>query len=229
MLGLCATETTFNLIYIEVLIWLSVRCNTTGPTFPIGRPIDVGPDSRIRSSGSVVVKALSSMLNAVSSAMPPGYSVTSLNSTKHSQPRMRLKAPACVKARPRLRNTDQSRVKFTIAGTGELCASVLYNELVGVGNDIPISSRTSATFESTHEENCLGIHQGLNDPHSSSRVADLTGKTVLITGANTGLGLETCLHLARMNPGKLVLGCRNEDKVKKAMVRSLLFQFKHYK
>lgn len=42
--------------------------------------------------------------------------------------------------------------------------------------------------------------------------ADLSGKTVLVIGANTGLGFETALHLARMDPAKLVLGCRNKQK-----------------
>ncbi|KAI0081318.1 NAD(P)-binding protein [Panus rudis PR-1116 ss-1] len=42
--------------------------------------------------------------------------------------------------------------------------------------------------------------------------ADLSGKTVLVTGANVGLGLETAKHFARMNPEKLVITCRSEEK-----------------
>ncbi|KAF6763105.1 hypothetical protein DFP72DRAFT_1164079 [Ephemerocybe angulata] len=42
--------------------------------------------------------------------------------------------------------------------------------------------------------------------------ADLTGKTVIVVGANTGLGFEASKHLARMNPEKLILACRNEEK-----------------
>lgn len=42
--------------------------------------------------------------------------------------------------------------------------------------------------------------------------ADLTGKTVIITGANVGLGLETAKHLATMKPGRLIVTCRDEAK-----------------
>ncbi|KZS97484.1 NAD(P)-binding protein [Sistotremastrum niveocremeum HHB9708] len=37
---------------------------------------------------------------------------------------------------------------------------------------------------------------------------DLTGKTVIIVGANVGLGLEAARHFASMNPGRLILACR---------------------
>lgn len=41
---------------------------------------------------------------------------------------------------------------------------------------------------------------------------DMSGKTVLITGANTGLGLEAARHFVRLNAGKVILGCRDEEK-----------------
>ena len=41
---------------------------------------------------------------------------------------------------------------------------------------------------------------------------DLSGKTIVITGANVGLGLETAKHLATMNPGKLIVTCRDDAK-----------------
>lgn len=47
--------------------------------------------------------------------------------------------------------------------------------------------------------------------------ADLTGKTVVVTGANVGLGFEASKHFARMNPGKLILACRSEEKGKAAV------------
>jgi len=47
--------------------------------------------------------------------------------------------------------------------------------------------------------------------------ADLTGKTVIITGANVGLGFEAAKHIARMKPKKLILGCRDMMKAEKAI------------
>jgi retinol dehydrogenase-12 len=41
---------------------------------------------------------------------------------------------------------------------------------------------------------------------------DLTGKTVVVVGANVGLGFEAAKHFASMNPKRLVLGCRNQEK-----------------
>ncbi|KAF8138046.1 short-chain dehydrogenase [Mycena galopus ATCC 62051] len=42
--------------------------------------------------------------------------------------------------------------------------------------------------------------------------ADLTGKTVVVLGANTGLGFESVQHFARMNPGRIILACRSPSK-----------------
>jgi len=47
--------------------------------------------------------------------------------------------------------------------------------------------------------------------------ADLSGKIVMVTGSNTGLGLEAAKHFASMNPERLILACRNEVKGKKAV------------
>ncbi|KAI0076847.1 NAD(P)-binding protein [Panus rudis PR-1116 ss-1] len=41
---------------------------------------------------------------------------------------------------------------------------------------------------------------------------DLSGKTVLVTGANIGLGLEVAKHFARMNPQKLIVTTRSVEK-----------------
>ncbi|KAK3599446.1 hypothetical protein CHS0354_036462 [Potamilus streckersoni] len=46
--------------------------------------------------------------------------------------------------------------------------------------------------------------------------ADLTGKTVLITGANTGIGFYTALDLARRN-ARVILACRSQEKGLAAM------------
>ena len=46
----------------------------------------------------------------------------------------------------------------------------------------------------------------------SSRVDD---KTIVITGANTGIGLETAIELARRGARLIVIGCRDLKKVRK--------------
>ncbi|KAI9820766.1 MAG: hypothetical protein M1827_005136 [Pycnora praestabilis] len=41
---------------------------------------------------------------------------------------------------------------------------------------------------------------------------DLTGQTVIITGSNTGIGLEAAFHLRRLNVERLILAVRTVDK-----------------
>ena len=45
---------------------------------------------------------------------------------------------------------------------------------------------------------------------------DLSGQTVLVVGANVGLGLEAAKHFAGMGPGKLILACRSIKKAEDA-------------
>ncbi|EXJ93042.1 hypothetical protein A1O3_01598 [Capronia epimyces CBS 606.96] len=45
---------------------------------------------------------------------------------------------------------------------------------------------------------------------------DLTGRTILITGANSGLGLDAAKLLVRLNCSTVVLACRNLAKAEKA-------------
>ncbi|KAH7927029.1 short-chain dehydrogenase [Leucogyrophana mollusca] len=47
--------------------------------------------------------------------------------------------------------------------------------------------------------------------------ADLSGQTVIVVGASTGIGLEATKHFARMKPGRLIAACRNEAKGKSAV------------
>lgn len=51
-------------------------------------------------------------------------------------------------------------------------------------------------------------------------VADQTGKTVFITGANTGLGYETAKVLAGKN-ARVIIGCRSKDKGRQAREKIL--------
>ena len=46
---------------------------------------------------------------------------------------------------------------------------------------------------------------------------DLTGKTVVVIGANVGLGFEAAKHFASMNPNRLVLGCRSRERGQAAL------------
>lgn len=41
---------------------------------------------------------------------------------------------------------------------------------------------------------------------------DLTGKTIIVTGANTGLGFEASKHVARMKAGKVIIACRDQQR-----------------
>lgn len=42
--------------------------------------------------------------------------------------------------------------------------------------------------------------------------ADLSAKTVLVVGANVGIGFEASKHFARMQPERLIIACRSESK-----------------
>ncbi|KAJ7872976.1 hypothetical protein B0H13DRAFT_2236246 [Mycena leptocephala] len=55
--------------------------------------------------------------------------------------------------------------------------------------------------------------------------ADLTGKTVCILGANTGIGFQACKHFATMNPGRIILACRSKARGQEA-VESAFSQFR---
>jgi FlaA1/EpsC-like NDP-sugar epimerase len=50
---------------------------------------------------------------------------------------------------------------------------------------------------------------------------DLTGKTVLVLGANTGLGFEATKHFANMNPERLILACRSRSRGQAAVDSAL--------
>ena len=57
------------------------------------------------------------------------------------------------------------------------------------------------------------------------RTANLSGKTVLITGASSGLGLEAAKYFARMKSARLILACRSMERGKKAAEGTLFSNF----
>ncbi|KAJ4416626.1 hypothetical protein N0V82_006635 [Gnomoniopsis sp. IMI 355080] len=45
---------------------------------------------------------------------------------------------------------------------------------------------------------------------------DFTGKTIIITGSNVGLGFEAARHFVRLNAAKVILACRSTERGEKA-------------
>ena len=48
-------------------------------------------------------------------------------------------------------------------------------------------------------------------------IPDLTGRVIIVTGGNAGLGLETVRQLAKHNPRRIYLAARSRDKAQKAI------------
>ena len=46
--------------------------------------------------------------------------------------------------------------------------------------------------------------------------ADFSGKVVIVTGGNSGLGLEAARHFVRLGAAKVILGCRSAEKAEAA-------------
>ena len=55
---------------------------------------------------------------------------------------------------------------------------------------------------------------------------DLTGKTVMVTGANRGIGFEAAKHFATMNPARLIVVCRSVEKAQQSIKREYCFRFR---
>ncbi|KAF8159859.1 short-chain dehydrogenase [Crassisporium funariophilum] len=68
----------------------------------------------------------------------------------------------------------------------------------------------------------LSFMQFLRDQRASiSPVTheNLAEKTVVVVGANAGIGFEASKHFARMNPGRLILACRSKERGEVAQSR----------
>ncbi|KAK2855700.1 hypothetical protein FQN49_004926 [Arthroderma sp. PD_2] len=57
-------------------------------------------------------------------------------------------------------------------------------------------------------------------------IVDQSGRVILITGGNTGLGKETVLELAKHQPARIYLAARNGEKAQKAMA-AIRSELKH--
>lgn len=66
----------------------------------------------------------------------------------------------------------------------------------------------------------------LDDPWPSSMKVNLKGKTVIVTGANSGIGKETAKYMAK-NGARVIMACRSMDSAK--MVRGIVCAFVLYK
>lgn len=63
-----------------------------------------------------------------------------------------------------------------------------------------------------------GIFQFLRGQFTTPAMpqADLTGRTIIVTGGNSGLGLDAAKLLVRLNCSKIILACRNISKAETA-------------
>jgi len=59
------------------------------------------------------------------------------------------------------------------------------------------------------------MHEGTPWGFTHEEIPDLTGQTIVVTGANTGLGYWTAYHLAKKG-ATVVAGCRTQSKCEKA-------------
>lgn len=61
------------------------------------------------------------------------------------------------------------------------------------------------------------VYEQLFKTVPSVEYEDLSGKTVLVIGANAGIGFEATKYFARMNPDRLILGCRSKERGEAAL------------
>jgi NAD(P)-dependent dehydrogenase (short-subunit alcohol dehydrogenase family) len=74
---------------------------------------------------------------------------------------------------------------------------------------IDMMNNTEFTFEDFKASQALTL--------PALKQQDLSGKNVIVTGANAGLGYEISKSIASMNPSTLILACRNKEKATQAV------------
>ena len=65
--------------------------------------------------------------------------------------------------------------------------------------------------------NLLNRHPNPHGFDPSTSIPSLTGRIILVTGGNAGIGLQTVLQLSHHNPARIYLACRSQDKYDKAL------------
>ena len=88
--------------------------------------------------------------------------------------------------------------------------SKLFSAAASLGYNVTVGAATACALTGIYLFRRLA--QG---PVCKSR-AVLTGKTAIVTGANTGMGKQTALDLARRN-ARVIVACRNEETGRKAV------------
>ena len=81
----------------------------------------------------------------------------------------------------------------------------------------PVDSTHSQLFNMKLPWSAILRDQYTKLPSIESMNTDFRGKTVIVSGSNTGLGKECARHIARMmgdgpDAGRLILACRNASK-----------------
>ena len=66
---------------------------------------------------------------------------------------------------------------------------------------------------------CLVAFKRWTDGPVNSFKPDLNNKVVIITGANTGIGLTSAIEMAKLKPKILVLGCRDPKRGEDAKLK----------
>eukprot|EP00638_Chattonella_subsalsa_P018970 CAMPEP_0117883818 /NCGR_PEP_ID=MMETSP0950-20121206/18426_1 /TAXON_ID=44440 /ORGANISM="Chattonella subsalsa, Strain CCMP2191" /LENGTH=277 /DNA_ID=CAMNT_0005739897 /DNA_START=171 /DNA_END=1005 /DNA_ORIENTATION=+ len=81
--------------------------------------------------------------------------------------------------------------------------------------EIASTSRRDFLIKGAAGTGTLAVGKYFIDGPSYTGSPDLTGKSVIITGANTGLGKESAIQLAKLG-ADVCIACRNPDKAAKA-------------
>ena len=55
----------------------------------------------------------------------------------------------------------------------------------------------------------------------------VSGKTVVVIGANAGIGFEATKHFAQMKPGRIILGCRSKERGEAAVASKTSLPLSH--